>query len=80
MSLEMKGRLLRLLSCQFCYLSQVFIRCLSHGYPYARFFTLGKFFDFYFFLKVISYQENEVFILKSIKRIVIKKEETSLQG
>lgn len=28
---------------------------------------------FYFFLKVISYQENEVFVLKSIKRIVIKK-------
>lgn len=37
------------------------------------FFTLGKFFDFLFFLKVISYQENEVFVLKSIKRIVIKK-------
>lgn len=44
------------------------------------FFTPGKFFDFLFFLKVISYQENEVFVLKSIKRIVIKKEETSLQG
>lgn len=33
-----------------------------------------------FVFKVISYQENDVFIFKRIKRIVVKKEETSLQG